>query len=742
MHAEQGEASRRARLFFLSLVSLYLEILVIRWVEGEIRIFAYFKNLALIAAFLGLGLGYVARKPRLSLRWCAGAVFLLAFLLHPNISVGSIAFRRISDYLAFDDRHIWYLTPVGALLVAEGFAMLAVLFLVEVFIFVPLGQALADEFRASRRRVLDYSINVGASLVGIALFALLSVLAAPPWTWFAGAAVFLLPLVSWRDWKETLSVAVCMALAVLLVASYNPPSPAQVFWSPYQKINLDCSRYRFSPKEPPLPFCHLLVNGVHHQHILDLSDATLRARPSLFSPALARYGTYDLPFRFAPHPADVLIVGAGTGNDVAAALRAGAQSVDAVEIDPTIAKTGRRLHPEKPYDSDRVHFHVDDARAFFRRTNRSFDVVTFQTLDSHTLTSNFTNVNLDSYVYTEESFQEMRRLLKPTGIAFLTFYAERPFIAARIHGLLTKVFGEPPLVFRSAPEWFRGNSGIVFVAGDVAAARATASADPILREWVERDAHLSSDWRSLRVDLTTDDWPYLYLENRGIPTLWIILTATIAVLATTVVLAFLIAGRSRSGDSGETAPSRNLLRVDFHFFFLGAAFLLFETHSITKASLLFGSTWIVSSVTIAALLVLILLANAISTRLGERGFHLAYLGLFLTLGLNYAIPRRDWFLGLSGGMGPPVAALVFTIPALFAGIIFAMSFRRAGDLSGALGSNLLGAVPGALLESASFAVGIRATILLALALYLASYAAWAMGGRERDARLASSDGAP
>src|ERR1035437_9979403 len=129
MHAEQSEFSRRARLFLLSLVSLYLEILIIRWVESEIRIFAYFKNLALIAAFLGLGVGYVARKPRLSLRWCAGGLFLLAFLLHPNVHAGSFAFRQISDYLAFEDRQIWYLTPVGALLVAKGFLMLAALFL-------------------------------------------------------------------------------------------------------------------------------------------------------------------------------------------------------------------------------------------------------------------------------------------------------------------------------------------------------------------------------------------------------------------------------------------------------------------------------------------------------------------------------------------------------------------------------------------------------------------------------------
>ena len=45
----------------------------------------------------------------------------------------------------------------------------------------------------------------------------------------------------------------------------------------------------------------------------------------------------------------VAVVGAGTGNDVAASLRAGAGRVDAIEIDPAILATGKLAHPEKPY---------------------------------------------------------------------------------------------------------------------------------------------------------------------------------------------------------------------------------------------------------------------------------------------------------------------------------------------------------------------------------------------------------
>ena len=46
---------------------LALELALIRWIGGQIRIVAYFANLILLAAFLGMGLGVVLgrRHPRL-----------------------------------------------------------------------------------------------------------------------------------------------------------------------------------------------------------------------------------------------------------------------------------------------------------------------------------------------------------------------------------------------------------------------------------------------------------------------------------------------------------------------------------------------------------------------------------------------------------------------------------------------------------------------------------------------------
>ena len=62
------------------------------------------------------------------------------------------------------------------------------------------------------------------------------------------------------------------------------------------------------------------------------------------------YSSYDAPFRFVAKRDDVLIVGAGAGNDAAAALRNGAGEVNAVDIDPVIFSLGERLHPDQPYD--------------------------------------------------------------------------------------------------------------------------------------------------------------------------------------------------------------------------------------------------------------------------------------------------------------------------------------------------------------------------------------------------------
>src|SRR5918911_1523194 len=63
------DASRLGALAMVSLVSLYMELLLVRWVAAEIRVFAYFKSLVLIACFLGFGLGCYLTRKRISIAY-------------------------------------------------------------------------------------------------------------------------------------------------------------------------------------------------------------------------------------------------------------------------------------------------------------------------------------------------------------------------------------------------------------------------------------------------------------------------------------------------------------------------------------------------------------------------------------------------------------------------------------------------------------------------------------------------
>ena len=74
---------------------------------------------------------------------------------------------------------------------------------------------------------------------------------------------------------------------------------------------------------------------------------------------------------------------------------------------------------------------------------------------------------------------------------------------------------------------------------------------------------------------------------------------------------------------------------------------------------------------------------------------------------------RVSILGLAG----VVAIFVFSVPVMFAGILFSSEFKLAESPSAALGANMLGAVAGGLLENLSLLFGMHALLLVAIAVY-------------------------
>jgi hypothetical protein len=215
-----------------------------------------------------------------------------------------------------------------------------------------------------------------------------------------------------------------------------------------------------------------------------------------------------------------------------------------------------------------------------------------------------------------------------------------------------------------------------------------------------------------RVRPATDDWPFLYLNPQGRPVAYVVVLGLI--LAASWVL---IRASFRRRDSG----------FDWHMFFLGAAFMLVEVKSLAELSLLFGSTWLVNSAVFAGILLMILAANGVVSHSSGTGPAWSYGWLAMSLLLPYAV-GVGWLNAWSFLGRAVVGALVTSLPILFAGMVFANSFRRTRDASGALAANMFGALVGGVLEYVSLASGIGSLTVLALALYGLSWLTLAFRG--------------
>lgn len=696
-------------LALASLAGLFLELLLIRWVSSEVRIFAYFKNFVLIACFLGFGLGFHLCRRRISLLPTLVPVLLLCALIRlPWAPLRELLALLPSWIGAFAEVHVWGVPAVDSS--AEAWAGLAAamaisvpLFALIALVFVPFGQLIGWQIEHAPNGIDAYSLNVIASLAGILLFTALAFAAQPPAVWLALAGALLAALV-WAQPRLRWAVAVVFAVCLGLFVVRGAPDDTEVHWSPYQKLAV-----RPEVVEGETIAYTLETNDSWYQWVIDLSPAFAARHPELLRGVPLSLNAYNLPYRFVPQPPSVLVLGAGMGNDVAAALRNEAARITAVEIDPTIVSLGRRLHFERPYDDPRVTVVIDDARSYIQNADDRFDLIVFSLLDSHTTASHFSNIRIDNYVYTAEALAAARELLAPEGVFIVKFQVEQPWIAARLRALLTDVFGQPPLQFDAVDSHTTG--GRFFVGGSaarIAAARADGDFDAFLV------AHERDEGDVATVVRTTDDWPYFYQRAPGLPAAVLIISA---ILALVIWLAL-----------GRTGLHSGAVR--WHFFFLGAGFLLVEAQAVSKMALLFGTTWLVNAVVIASILLLIVAANIVVEKGPPVPVRLAYAGLAASLSIAYLMPV-EWLLIEAVALRIVLAVAVLCTPIFFSGIIFVTSFARAGFRGEALGSNLFGALLGGLVESVSLWTGLKSLLLVAAALYAFSW--WARRGDVGDA---------
>jgi hypothetical protein len=551
------------------------------------------------------------------------------------------------------------------------------------FTFVPIGQAVAIEME-KHPPLPAYVVNIVASLVGVWLFALTSASRAPPVFWFGFASLGFLIYEAKRGLLTKLSIGLQAVVLVGLVLSAG-----SAIWSPYQKLMISEKLMERTSDSQPVNVGYQLDTQVgFHQQAYDLSPDFIAAvegeLPEL--EILADY--YNFPYRFIPEGSEILIVGAGMGNDIAAALRAGVEHIDAVEIDPGILESGALLHPEQPYDNDRVTPILDDARSFVRKSSSQYDAIVFGLLDSHTLLSSLSSVRLDSFVYTEESFKAVHEHLREDGIASVSFLTVEPWMEERLGRILADVFGSDRVYA------YYTELGTTFLAGAI---DPSLAAENEIRLW-KPDPSFDS------LPIPTDNWPYLYLQSNRLPSVyWQVLIVIGIVCLVILALSF-----------------QEVLRPEWHFWFLGAAFLLIEFKSITELALLFGTTWLVNAIAISGVLIMILLANIVVLRSKKIEYRIAFPLLIISIVFLYFFPIH-LLNQLSFLPRLLTSGVLLSLPLFFSGLIFGESLRRAGETSIPLKSNLSGAMIGGLLEYGSLIWGIKSLYLMALGLYLLAW---------------------
>jgi hypothetical protein len=637
------------RLVSLSMLMLFVELALIRWTAASNVHLANITNFVLLASFLGIGAGFLragSTRNLFALAPVALAVlvaFSLAFPVKLVTLQGPHEFEGISGHYPLSQ---WVSLPV--------------IFVLVVAVMAGLGQATARSF-ALFKPLDAYRFDIIGSVAGIGLFSGLSFIGLPPIAWGAVAAVLFVLLLGvrqrWWQWAAVAAVVVMLLLESLSAVD---------IWSPYYKI---------TAVQPAGTHGVLSVsaNNIPHQTLYPI-------------PTLHRIESfYFFLYRHVPRSSlgNVLIIGAGTGNDVGVAVAEGARHVDAVEIDPDLVKLGREHNPERAYQSPHVTVHIDDGRSFLQNTSQRYGLILYALPDSLTaLTGQSAPVGLENYLLTTQGIQVARDHLAPGG-TFVMYNYYQPFLLDRYATALQSVFGTRPCVEL-------GNT----LSGRRQAVLTVASSG--------QTPNCSSYWSGQNVASVSDDRPFPYLPTPSIPNLYLLVMGLILVGSLLVVR---IAG----------GPFRRMVEYA-DLFWMGAAFLLLESKNIVQFALFFGTTWYVNSLVFAGVLLSVYAAVETARHVKLPRPIWLYGALLVTLAVAYAVPQGS-LLSLPVALRFVAATALAFAPVFLANLVFAQRFRNTSSSTTAFGASLLGAIVGGVLEYLSLITGFRFLLVVVAVLY-------------------------
>jgi hypothetical protein len=690
----KSKLSNSFSLFIVSFLILFAEVMVIRWLGTEIPLIRTLPNLILICIFISTSAGLATHqsnyiKPVIVI---AGSIIL---------TVGLIC----SHWLPLRELHLH--TGLSSLVCLF---FIGALVLVLTLVFLNIGKRLGREFE-KLAPAEAYNVNLLGSMFGVVVFGLVSWLTLSPAAWIAitTLAVFFLT-------RKRYVVVIGLVLSV-----FQMSTDCNSLWSPYGKINIVSEKHTVAEvppgnltviprdellisKRPSLPGnfalyeCGDYFNSGHDMKPVEHWSQIEKTYSDWRSSAIRYRHWMEIPSLASSAHDKILVLGSGPGNDVQCFLNHNPSLVDAVDRDPIIVKSGEYLHPQLPYKDKRVSVFVEDARTFLRRTNKKYDIVQFAYLDPGSTLKANSILRSDNFVYTLESIKSALSHIGPKGIVAISFASPasgpNSSVTRRLYSTITSAYGQKPYAIASEPLhsiFFLFGPGVVKLPDEFMKHEG-------LREWPLPGEYIDTIPAS-------DDWPFLYLDHSNTLALIIYL---IAITSSAVVpLCFLRGVRF------------NLTRETLPAFFLGMAFMLVETKSITKLSLLFGATWLVSSVVIFIIIALAYIANLIVMKYQPKQVWPLYVGLGLTLILDYffVLPESS---NINAIFLSCLTSVINCLPVFFGGLIFSRLLADSKNATALLSINLLGVAIGGILENLCLHTGIRNLSVVAFIIYMAS----------------------
>src|SRR5438552_491739 len=514
-------------------------------------------------------------------------------------------------------------------------------------------------------------------------------------------------------------------------------------WDPLARIDV----MRFGERGDP----------VHYSFLIDRDYPTAQRPPALameldmgaLTPILGVASPSDLgvldasilgaAYEVAPRPS-VLVIGPGGGIDVLTALRHGAGSVTAVEVNRAVVDLMRGRYAAyggAVYFDPRVRLVEDEARSFVRRSSDRYDLVVMTVVDSFAALSSGAYALTESYLYTEQAMADYLRHLAPGGaLAVGRWYRDPPTEIVRTFKIgvagLTALGKSDPQSHIAVMRY--GNFGLLLI-GDRAYGQAdvdrlvsfasrhgfTLAYDPL---------HPSGPFSASTEEApSTDDRPFFFdtvpltavLAGRAeLPYGYAILLSALVLalaLGTGFAVLPLYAEARRAG--GRVIPPGTVTSVA-----IGLGFIATELVLLQRLTLYLGQPSLALAVGIAALLGGAACGSALSARLG-RGTRVPALlsatGLLMTLTL---LPMAT-SATLAAPLPVRVAVALFaaTLVGLPLGSVFPTVIREVGTLDAALvqwvwAVNGTASVVGAILAAAlALAIGFTGLGAAAVACY-------------------------